>query len=78
MAVEVKHKRIVDRPEVQLALYQNRGYPALVFVTSGRFTAGVFKEKAITENRLRLFLKDGFAVGDLVRIHFGIGSRARC
>jgi hypothetical protein len=24
MAVEVKHKRIVDRPEVQLALYQNR------------------------------------------------------
>ncbi len=75
MAVEGKHRRVVDRPEVQLALYQNRGYPALVFVTSGRFTAGVLKEKSIAENRLRLFLKDGMAVGDLVRTHFGIKNR---
>lgn len=77
MAVEVKHRGVVDRPEVQLALYQNRAYPALVFVTSGRFTAGVFKEKLIGDNRHRLFLKDGVAVGDMVRLHFGIKNPAR-
>lgn len=75
MAVEVKHRRTVDRPEVQLALYQNRFYPALLFVTSGRFTAGVFDEKLREENRLRLFLKDGFAIGDMVRFHFRIGHQ---
>jgi hypothetical protein len=46
-----------------------------VFVTSGRFTAGVFKEKRMDENRHRLFLKDGVAVGDMVRFHFGIKNR---
>ena len=75
MAVEVKHRKVVDRPEVQLALYQNRAYPALVFVTSGRFTAGVFKEKLLPDNCHRLLLKDGIAVGDMVRDHFGIRSR---
>lgn len=77
MAVEVKHRRVVDRPEVQLALYQNRAYPALLFVTSGRFTAGVFQEKRREENRFRLFLKDGFAVGDLVRTHFALEAEIR-
>jgi hypothetical protein len=77
MAVEVKHRRVVDRPEVQLALYQNRAYPALLFVTSGRFTAGVFDEKRREENRFRLFLKDGLAIGDLVRTHFRIDGRPR-
>lgn len=77
MAVEVKHRRSVDRPEVQLALYQNRAYPALLFVTSGRFSAGVFQEKAREENRFRLFLKDGFAIGDLVREHFRLQQSAR-
>jgi hypothetical protein len=77
MAVEVKHRRVVDRPEVQLALYQNRAYPALLFVTSGRFTAGVFQEKGREENRFRLFLKDGFAVGDLVRTHFHLDAEIR-
>ena len=67
MAVEVKHKRVVDRPQVQAAIYQNRGFPALMFVTSGRFTAGVLREKALAENKLRLFLKDGDALGDLIR-----------
>ena len=67
MAVEVKHRRIVDRAEVQKALWQNRQFPALLFVTSGRFTAGVLKEKALPENQLRLFLKDGEALGDLLR-----------
>lgn len=77
MAIEVKHRRVVDRPQVQLALYQNRAYPALLFVTSGRFTAGVFKEKALEQNRFRLFLKDGFAVGDLIRTHFRLDSKIR-
>jgi hypothetical protein len=75
MAVEVKHRRVVDRPEVQLALYQNRVYPALLFVTSGRFSAGVFDEKALGENRFRLFLKDGLALGDLVRAHFKLDDK---
>lgn len=77
MAVEVKHRWVVDRPEVQLTLYQNRAYPALVFVTSGRFTAGVFKEKLIAENCRRPFLKDGVAIGDMVRFHFGIRNPER-
>jgi hypothetical protein len=67
MAVEVKHRKVVDRPEVEMALHQNRRFPALLFVTSGRFTAGVLKEKALPENQLRLFLKDGDALGDLIR-----------
>jgi hypothetical protein len=77
IAVEVKHRRTVDRPEVQLALYQNRAYPALLFVTSGRFSAGVFQEKAREENRFRLFLKDGLAIGDLVREHFRLEDQTR-
>jgi hypothetical protein len=67
MAVEVKQKKVVDRPEVQAALWQNRGYPALLLATSGRFTSGVFQEKGLAENKFRLFLKDGIALGDLVR-----------
>jgi len=77
MAVEVKHRNVVDRPDVQMALYQNKAYPALLFVTSGRFSAGVFKEKAREENRFRLFLKDGLAVGDLVRTHFRLDDQKR-
>lgn len=45
MAVEVKHRPLVDRPLVELALHQNQNYPALLFVTSGRFTAGVLEER---------------------------------
>jgi len=67
LAVEVKHKAVVDRPEVQAALWQNRRYPALLFVTSGRFTSGVIREQQLPENKLRLFLKDGVALGDLIR-----------
>ncbi len=77
MAVEVKHRPIVDRPQVELALQQNKEYPALVFVTSGRFTAGVLQEKAKEENRFRLFLKDGAAVGDLVWQHFRLEQKVR-
>ena len=69
LAVEVKHRRIVDRPEVDKALWQNRHFPALMFVTSGRFTSGVFKEKAAPDNKFRLFLKDGDALDDLIRAY---------
>jgi hypothetical protein len=67
MAIEVKHQKVVDRPQVEAALWQNKSYPALLFVTSGRFTAGVLQEKANPLNRLRLFLKDGEALGDMIR-----------
>jgi hypothetical protein len=29
----------------------------------------------MAENRHRLFLKDGVAVGDMVRVHFGVKGR---
>jgi hypothetical protein len=67
IAVEVKHKKVVGRPEVQTAIYQNKQFPAIMFVTSGRFTAGVLREKRLADNQLRLFLKDGDALGDLIR-----------
>lgn len=67
IAVEVKHRAVVDRREVNTALWQNKGFSALVFVTSGRFTAGVLREKALPENHLRLVLKDGAALGKMIR-----------
>jgi len=67
IAVEVKHMDLVDRPLIQQALYQNRHFPALMFVTSGRFTSGVIKEARMPTNRMRLFLKDGVAIRDLIK-----------
>ncbi|MCX5801139.1 MAG: restriction endonuclease [Candidatus Eisenbacteria bacterium] len=69
IAIEVKHRQYVDRPELDKALYQNRQFPALMFVTSGRFSAGVIRESQLPENRLRLFLKDGVAIRDLIRAY---------
>jgi hypothetical protein len=69
LAIEVKHRNVVDRPMVQLALRQNSQFPALMFVTSGRFTSGVFREAQAPQNRMRLFLKDGVAIRDLIRLH---------
>lgn len=66
IAVEVKHREVVDRPLIQQALHQNRHFPALLFVTSGRFTAGVIDESRSPENRMRLFLKDGLAIRELI------------
>jgi Restriction endonuclease len=71
IAVEVKHNAIVNRPEVEMALWQNKMFPALLFVTSGRFSSGVLTEKRKAENQLRLFLKDGVALEDLVRRYAG-------
>jgi hypothetical protein len=74
IAVEVKHRAVVDRPEVDAALWQNRAFPALLFATSGRFTAGVLEEKCRPENQLRLFLKDGVALGDMLRDYWNLGK----
>lgn len=67
IAVEVKHRELVDRPVLQQALYQNRMYSGLMLVTSGRFTTGVVSEVAKPENRMRIFLKDGVAIRDMVK-----------
>lgn len=66
IAVEVKHREYVDRPILHTALHQNAHFPALMLVTSGRFSAGVIQEASKPENRLRLFLKDGVAVRDMI------------
>lgn len=67
IAVEVKHKPFVKRPEVQLALAQNSHFPSLMLVTSGRFSAGVFKEVGLPKNRLRLSLYDGERIRELIK-----------
>lgn len=69
VAVEVKHREYVDRPMIQQSLYQNRVFPALMFVTSGKFSAGVIQEARLPENRMRLFLKDGVAIRDLIKCY---------
>lgn len=69
LAIEVKHKKVVYRPEVQMALWQNRMFPALLFVTSGRFSAGVLREKNLPENHLRLILKDGITLWDMIQAY---------
>lgn len=65
-AVEVTHRKVVNRPLLERTLWQNRYYPALMFVTSGRFTAGAIAEKNLPENRFRLILRDGTALGDMI------------
>ena len=59
LAVEVKHKAVVPVADVRQTLWANRHIPALLFVTSGRFSSGVYLEKRTNESFLRLFLKDG-------------------
>jgi hypothetical protein len=46
---------------------KNKHFPALMLVTSGKFTTGVVKEASKAENRMRVFLKDGVAVRDLIK-----------
>jgi len=59
LAVEVKHKRIVNIDDVRARLHANKDFPLLMFVTSGRYAAGVIEEKNRDGNYLRLILKDG-------------------
>ena len=66
IAVEVKHRKLIDRPILHTALHQNANFPALMLVTSGRFTAGILQEARRPENRMRLFLKDGVAIRDMI------------
>lgn len=68
-AVEVKHHSTVGLRDVQSALQANRDYPALMIATSGRFSAGVIREKRLAENRLRLFLKDGVALSQWLQAY---------
>ncbi|HMS10570.1 MAG TPA: restriction endonuclease, partial [Pyrinomonadaceae bacterium] len=69
IAIEVKHKKVVNRPDLQLAIQQNHHFPALMFITSGEFSSGVIQEANRTDNRLRLFLKNGVALRELIRTY---------
>ncbi len=62
LAVEVKHQDVVKVDSVRSRLYANRHFPMLMLVTSGRFSAGVVKEKKQPDNFLRLILKNGIAL----------------
>lgn len=66
LAVEVKKKEVVGLDEVRSRLYANRQFPALLFATSGRFTAGVVRERGESGAFLRLLLKDGVALGQWI------------
>lgn len=66
LAVEVKHKKLVDIGDLSAALYRNRHFPALLFATSGRFSTGVYKERRNQDNMMRLYLKDGVALTQLI------------
>jgi restriction system protein len=69
IAIEVKHKPVVSVHDVRSALYANRSFPGLLIATSGRFSAGVIREKQ--ENAFRLFLKDGVALRQWISIYCG-------
>ena len=69
LAVEVKHKPVVGLDEVRARLWANRQFPALLFATSGRYSAGVIREKQKPENHLRLILKDGIALGQWIKAY---------
>lgn len=62
IAVEVKQMDVVPISVVRDALWANRGFPALLVATSGRFSAGVIRESKQQDTRLRLILKDGGAL----------------
>ena len=62
LAIEIKHKSVVGLDEVTSRLHRNKDFPALLFATTGRFTAGVVREKTKPEHFLRLLLKDGTAL----------------
>jgi hypothetical protein len=69
IAVEVKHMRTVNAPDLSRTLHANREFPAVLLVTSGSFSAGVIAEQRKPENRLRLMLKDGIAVSEWINAY---------
>jgi hypothetical protein len=62
LAVEVKKKSVVGIADLRAASYANRDWPVLMLATSGRFSAGVWKEQSRNDRALRLSLKDGWAL----------------
>lgn len=66
LAVEVKQKSVVGLADVQRALQANKDFPALLMATAGTFSGGVVREKSCPSNHLRLFLKDGLALGQWI------------
>jgi hypothetical protein len=67
LAVEVKHMNVVNIGDVREALWANRRFPAVMVATSGRFAAGVVRERTDPDNRFRLMLKDGVALGQWIK-----------
>jgi hypothetical protein len=66
LAVEITHRRVVGIDKLSKALYQNRNYPLLMLVTSGRFSSGVVQEARNPENSMRLVLRDGTSVREWI------------
>jgi predicted Mrr-cat superfamily restriction endonuclease len=66
LAVEVKHRKVVGMADLYGSLKANENFPALLLVTTGRFSGGVVNEKTKSENRLRLLLKDGVALSQWI------------
>ena len=69
LAVEVKKKAVVGLADVERALHANRFFSALMVATTGRFSAGVVREKRTQDNELRLILKDGVAIRQWIDLH---------
>ncbi len=69
VAVEVKQKAVIGIHDLQRSLWANRHFSSLMLATAGRFSSGVVKEAQIPENRYRLILKDGVALGQWVALH---------
>jgi HJR/Mrr/RecB family endonuclease len=67
IAVEVKKKKKVPIKDIRDTLYANRNYPKIMVVTTGTFSAGVYKCQKSEENLYRLDLKDGIAVSQLIQ-----------
>ena len=66
LAVEVRNTKVVGLDDVRSRLYANREFPMLMFATSGRFSAGVVREKYKPENFLRLWLRNGVALNEWI------------
>ena len=71
IAVEVKHRSVVPVSELRQAMWANRHFPALLFITSGQFSAGVYKERHEKESMLRLYLKDGQGLTQWIKKYVG-------
>jgi hypothetical protein len=69
IAIEVKHRKLVDTPLLANFQKQNEQFPLLYLVTSGRFSAGVINEALKNENRMRLKLYDGVALKSLIQLY---------